>query len=450
MFYLVQHIWFCLLLAAALGAFLMYLLRAWNKEEKASEMVIGWEARLETLKNENSQLKAQHQAAAAKASLLSGLQSDVDRYKRDYDALSAQHLEAEETWSNKIAALEIQSRESNAALESQLAKLRDEFAGLANERQSLTTKLDETSRRSTALENDLREAREKITEAMARGANLEAQANETRIRLSAVTAEYDRLREASRDQTSAQQESQSLQERLAAAQQELQALRADMAKAQAEQSEWRDKWQDTEAKHTRAQSEIEGLQARLKSAAKNDNEKIKWQNEAASLANRVAQLEAQARETQERINTLARENENLLAQAQEAASRQPAKLENEEDLLARLAKAEQEVANLKTHLSTASFLQDEWRAKWRDAEAKCAAAQEQLAHKNGGSSTDLVNENTRLQSEIGSWSSKYTLLRAEADLQLAKIKELNDRLADARREHDVAHPDDRDNGWRIK
>lgn len=450
MFYLVQHIWFCLLLAAALGAFLMYLLRAWNKEEKASEMVIGWEARLETLKNENSQLKAQHQAAAAKASLLSGLQSDIDRYKHDYEALSAQHLEAQETWANKISALEGQSRESTNALDSQLSKLRDEFAGLASERQTLTTKLDETTRRSTALENDLREAREKIAETIARGANLEAQANETRIRLTAVTGEYDRLREASRDQTSAQQENQDLQARLAAAQQELQALRADMAKAQAEQNEWRDKWHETEAKHTHAQGEIEGLQARLDKAANSDSEKTKWQNEAAALANRVAQLEAQNGEIHARIGTLTRENENLLARVQEAASQPQAKLENEEELLARLAKAEQEVASLKNHLSTASFLQDEWRAKWRDAEAKCAAAQEQLAQSNGGSSTALANENARLQSEIGSWSSKYTLLRAEADLQLAKIKDLNDRLTDARREHDVARPDDRDNGWRIK
>lgn len=428
----------------------MYLLRAWNKEEKASEMVIGWEARLETLKNENSQLKAQHQAAAAKASLLSGLQSDIDRYKHDYDELSAQHREAEEIWSNKIRALEVQSREATTALESQLTKLREEFAGLANERQSLTTKLNETSRRSTALENDLREAREKTAEAIARGANLEAQANETRIRLAGVTGEYDRLREASRDQTSAQQESQNLQEHLAAAQQELQALRADMAKAQAEQNEWRDKWHETEAKHTRAQSEIEGLQARLNNAASSDSETTKWQNEAAALANRVIQLESQANETHARIGMLTREKENLLAQVQEAANPPQAKLENEEELVARLAKAEQEVANLKSHLSTASFLQDEWRAKWRDAEAKCAAAQEQLAQSNGGSSAALANENSRLQSEIGSLSSKYTLLRAESDLQLAKIKDLNDRLADARREHDAAHPDDRDNGWRIK
>jgi len=42
------------------------------------------------------------------------------------------------------------------------------------------------------------------------------------------------------------------------------------------------------------------------------------------------------------------------------------------------------------------------------------------------------------------------LLRAEADLQMAKIKDLTDRLTDTRGDHDVAHHDDRDNGWRIK
>ncbi|MBM4262563.1 MAG: hypothetical protein FJ145_14180 [Deltaproteobacteria bacterium] len=326
----------------------MYLLRAWNKEEKASEMVIGWEARLEALKNENSQLKAQHQVAAAKASLLTGLQSDIDRYKHDYETLAVQHREADETWSNKISAIEGQSREATAALEGQLSKLRNEFASLANEREALTGKLDEAARRSTALENDLREAQEKLAESSTRSANLEAQANETRIRLSAVTSEYDRLRETSREQTTAQQENQRLQERLAATQRELAALRADMGSAEAVQNEWRDKWHESEAKQARAQSEIEALQARLQNASNSDHEKSKWQSEAATLANRMAQFEAQANETQSHISSLTREKESLLEQLQAAAQRAPARLENQDELVERVARAEQEAANLKT------------------------------------------------------------------------------------------------------
>ena len=117
----------------------------------------------------------------------------------------------------------------------------------------------------------------------------------------------------------------------------------------------------------------------------------------------------------------------------------------------RLAAAEQEMVNLKSHLATASYLQDEWRMKWHDTEAKFAAAQEQLAAatQRFGTLSGLEAENTKLQDELASYASRYTLLRAEADLHVNKIKTLSERLAalepETRNSYDKA-----DNGWGSK
>ena len=421
MFYLVQHIWFCLMLAAALGAFLMWLVRAWSKEEKASDLVVGWEAHLDALRNENSQIKAQLEDSSAKASLLSDRQADFNRLQEQNAELGSQCEAAEKVWMKKYGDIEAESQEKMTSLETQLAELRAEFAARAHERDSLAARLDESSRTAAERAIEIEDSKNQVQEWAARCAELETQAHETRMSLSALTSECDRLREAAKAGEANVREEAGLRQALAAAVQELASLRADVATAHESQNEWREKWHEAEARHGRTQMELAALAAR--------------HSEAAAFADRFAELESESNQARMRLSEITGENERLRAELQGAAGGSVA--DGDEALRKRLAAVEKETANLKSHLSTASYLQDEWRNKWHDVEAKYAAAQEQISE-----AASRVSALSGLESENAS-------LRAEADLHVSKIKELSDQLAALAPESQNPY-DKADNGWRVK
>jgi chromosome segregation ATPase len=434
-FYLIQHIWFFLLLAAAFGAFLMWLVQAWSKEEKANGLLGDWEAQLEALRNENSRIKAQLEAASGNASSLSALQADLNRQQQQNSELGSQREAAEKSWTKKYRDMESDFREKTTALEKELAKLRGEFGALAHERDSVSARVDESSRTSAARALELDDARKQIQQWVARMTELEAQGHEARIRLKAVTSECDRLREAAKAGQANEREESGLRQDLAAAQQELASLRADIATAHEAQNQWREKWHEAEARYGRAQTELAALEAR--------------QSEAAAFTGRFAEVEAESNQARTRLAELTGENERLREELKRAGARSDAN--QDEELRKRLATLEQESANLKSHLSTASYLQDEWRNKWHDVEEKYAAAQEQIAETAArlNALSGLESENNKLQSELASRASQYTLLRAEADLHVSKIRELSDRLA-ALEPGSHARYDQADNGLRVK
>jgi len=445
MFYLIQHMWFLLLIAAVLGAFLMWLIRAWSKEEKLSELVNGWETRLSTLKTENGQLKAQFQAASVKLSSIPNLEAEVERHQQESTALSTQRQEAEQTWAKKLADAEQSANTKSAALDAELAKLRSECAGLTSERDALARQCDEHGNQLSGLNVELHESKKELVSWRERFTARDAEANESLIQLSAVTGEFDRLREAHSANTLVGQEAQVLRQNLASMEAELGNLRGEIVRAHNEQNHWREKWQEVEDHHSRAQREIADLRASLQNLAQIEIEKNRFQAETASLTERIVHLESQIMDGDTRMVAMASEHQRLLEQAR--ASARPG--ESNEELRARVTTAEEEAVKLRSHLATASYLQDEWRVKWHDIDNKHSAAQLQINELTArvGALTGLELENTKLQNDVANWSSKYTLLQAEADLQFNKVKELSERLAALASEQ--PH-DDRDNGWQLK
>ena len=444
MFYLIQHIWFLLLVAAALGAFLMWLVRTWSKEETLSALTGDWQERFDALKNENSLLKLEVQTATNKTAQLATLQTDIERHQQNYAALSTQHDKAEEAWSKRWTDLEREGRDKRALLEDQLTAVRAEFTSLSNERDGLATQVQDHSRQSAALEAETQEARRELGEWRERFSKLEAEAAESRTQLGAITSECDTLREAGRAQAAVEQDRESLRQNLAEAQQELSMLRSAVDQSRQSETEWREKCREAEERCARANVASDESEARLQEFAGIQIEKNRAQAEAAALASRVAQLQAQIDETQVRVGRLSDENQRLRQEENSPGQNGIA----HEELRGRLSAAEQDAVSLRSHLATASYLQDEWRAKWHDAENKHSAAQEKIAELTArvGALAGLQVENMRLQNEVASWSSKYTLLRAEADVQFSKLKDVTDRLAALAPEQ----PDDKENGWRIK
>jgi chromosome segregation ATPase len=445
MFYLIQHMWFLLLIAAVLGAFLMWLIRVWSKEEKLSELVNGWETRLSTLKTENGQLKAQFQAASVKLSSIATLEAEVQRRQQECAALSTQRQEAEQTWAKKLADAEQSANTRSAALDVELAKLRSECAGLTSERDALARQCDDHANQLSGLNVELQESKKDLVSWRERFSARDTEANESLIHLTAVTTEFERLREATQANALVQQEVEVLRQKLASAEAELGNLRSEIVQTQNEQNHWRQRWQESEDHYSHAQTEIADLRARLQILAQTEIEKNRFQAETDSLTERIVHLESQIKDGDARMAALASENQRLLEQA--SASAAPG--ESNAELRARAATAEEEAVKLRSHLATASYLQDEWRAKWHDIDNRHSAAQLQINELTArvGALTGLEIENNKLQEDVANWSSKYTLLQAEADLQFNKVKELSERLAALA--SDQPH-DDRDNGWQLK
>ena len=321
MFYLVLQIWFCLLLAAALGAFLMWLVRAWSKEEKASDLVVNWEERLAVARTENHQINSQLQAASAKISLLPSLQAELDRKQQEVAELSGRHESAEAAWTKKYSELEAGAQEIRTSLEDQLAQLRGEFAGLANQRESLAARLDESLRTGAALEREVADAKSQVHEWSTRFAELETASHESRIRLSAVTSECDRLREAATASAARAQDLDDFRRELTTAQQEVAGLRADLAKAHDTENQWREKWHEAEDRCEHVQAELAALTARFQQLGEVENEKSRWQSESAAFSQQIAQLDAESAQTKKRLAELGSENDRLRAELQATADR---------------------------------------------------------------------------------------------------------------------------------
>lgn len=82
----------------------------------------------------------------------------------------------------------------------------------------------------------------------------------------------------------------------------------------------------------------------------------------------------------------------------------------------KLAAAQAEIATLRSHLSTASFLQDQWRRRWRDMEQQLKQAQQPLAEVLiQTASPQLLQDRAAPRDAINGNGSNYPLLHPAAE-----------------------------------
>ncbi len=264
MFYLIQHMWLCLLLAAILGAFLMWLLRNWAMNDKVSEVKAAWQTRWRKLESEHNRLSEKFQEASAQASLLSGLEADIGKLRANYQTLTDRHTVLDADWKRKYDTLEKDWRGKFTTAEKGIADLRGQVTASTQERDTLKANLKDCSQKRITLEEESRKAQAQIDDWSRRFASAEKEATDAKTHVVNLIDERDRVQREARatlEQNRAGDEV--LRQRLVLAEQERENLKTQVAQVTTREAEWRNKWQEGEGKHTGAQQQIAGLMTRV-------------------------------------------------------------------------------------------------------------------------------------------------------------------------------------------
>ncbi len=345
MFYLIQHMWLYLLLAAILGAFLMWLLRHWVMRDEVAEVQAAWQSRWNSLENEHLRVSKELQSASARAVLVPGLEADLENLQANYQTLTDQHAALDTDWKKKYGALEIDWRGRLAAAEKGMADLRMQLNTSAQERETLKADLEACSQKYTALEHESLQARVQIDDWARRFAGVEKDANEAKTQIVTLINERDRLRDDARAAlVRSQAEDQAWQQRLTATEQERDNFKAEIAKITASESEWHKKWQEVEGKHADAQQQVAALTTRLAVIEALETERGKLQTEVTDWSIKHAAVRMEA--------------DGYAAQVRQLTDRVSA------------VEADQK--------SRYDNLNADWKAKWAALEARYKVAEERL------------------------------------------------------------------------
>jgi predicted flap endonuclease-1-like 5' DNA nuclease len=161
-FYLIQHLWLCLLLAAMLGALLMWVLRHWLMTDKVGEVQAAWQMRWNGLEREHLQVSKELQDALRRTSLIPGLEADLAKLQTNYQTLSDRHIALDADWKRKYDALEKDWRGKFTTVAKERADLHGQLQTSMQERDTLTVSLAEGERRRAALEAKYKLAEERL------------------------------------------------------------------------------------------------------------------------------------------------------------------------------------------------------------------------------------------------------------------------------------------------
>lgn len=255
MFYLIQHMWLCLLLAAVLGALLMWLLRTLVVRDEVAEVNAAWQKRWNDQESEHSRYVQELHLASA--------QTEKD-LKANYSILTDQYAALDADWKKKYGALEVDWRGRLVNAERGTADLRAQLNASVQEREALKVNLEECAQKRTALERENEKARVQLDEWSNRLSSLEREAGETRTQVVLLTEERDRLRqEAHAMLERGQAEDRALRRQLTAAEQEREGLKAQLATATKSEAEWRSKYQESDGHCAAAQQQIADLMTRM-------------------------------------------------------------------------------------------------------------------------------------------------------------------------------------------
>jgi predicted flap endonuclease-1-like 5' DNA nuclease len=195
MFYLIQHLWLYLLLAASLGALLMWLLRHRLMKDKVREVHAAWQMRWNGLEREHLQVSKELQDALRKASLVPALETELARLQTNYQTLSDRHVALDADWKRKYDAAEKDWRGKFTAVEKERADLHGQLQASTQEQEMLTANLAECGRKRTSLEEGYQKVQGQIADWSRRFAALEQEANEAKGQIMTLTRERDRLRQ---------------------------------------------------------------------------------------------------------------------------------------------------------------------------------------------------------------------------------------------------------------
>ena len=255
MFYLIQHIWLYLLLAAILGALLTWLLRTLVTRDEVAEVNAAWQKRWNDQESEHSRYVQELHLASA--------QTEKD-LKANYSILTEQYAALDADWKKKYGALEVDWRGRLVNAEKGMTDLRTQLNVSVQECEALKGNLEECTQKRTALERESEKARVQLHEWSSRLSSLEKVANETRTQVVMLTEERDRLqKEAHAMLERGQAEDRALRQRLTASEQEREELRAQLAMTTKSEAEWRNKCQESDGHRAAAQQQIADLMTRV-------------------------------------------------------------------------------------------------------------------------------------------------------------------------------------------
>lgn len=255
MLYLIQHMWLCLLLAAALGALLMWLLRTWVMRDQVAEADAAWQTRWNDLESEHNRYVQELHVASA--------QTEKD-LKTNYALLTDQYAALDADWKKKYGALEVDWRGRLANAEKGMAEVRAQLNVSMQERESLTRSLEEGAQKRTVLEAENEKARMQMDEWSSRLNGLEKEATEARTQIVMLTEERDRLQNEARAMLErSQAEDRALRQQLTATEEEREHLKVQLATTTESEAEWRSKCQETDSHYAAAQQQIAGLMTRV-------------------------------------------------------------------------------------------------------------------------------------------------------------------------------------------
>lgn len=241
MFYLIQHIWLYLLLAALLGALLMWLLRTLVMRDEVAEVNAAWQTRWNNQESEHSRYVQELHVAS--------VQTEND-LKANYNILTDQYEALDADWKKKYGALEVDWRGRLVNAEKGIADLRAQLNGSVQERETLKVKLERCT--------------QQLDEWPSRLSSLEKEANETRTQIVMLTEEREHLQNEARTALErGQAEDRALRQQFTAIEQEREGLKAQLATTAASEAEWRGKCQESDSHYAAAQQQIAGLMTRV-------------------------------------------------------------------------------------------------------------------------------------------------------------------------------------------
>ena len=249
MFYLLQHMWLYLVLAAALGASLMWLLRHWLMRDKVAEVHATWQSRWYGLESEHLRVLKDLQYTSAKAVLVPGLEAELGQLKENYRTLTGQHAALDAEWKRKYAASEADWRGKLATAEKDVLDVRALLNANTQERATLQANLQTCSQKCTELEREILQARAQIDDWARRFAGVEQDATEAKAQVVNLTGERDQLRG---DAEAAAAQVRRLTDQVAA-------IEADLkSRYEALDAEWKAKWATLEAQYKVTEERLGG------------------------------------------------------------------------------------------------------------------------------------------------------------------------------------------------
>ena len=249
MFYLLQHMWLYLVLAAALGASLMWLLRHWLMRDKVAEVHATWQSRWYGLEGEHLRVLKDLQSTSAKAVLVPGLEAELGQLKENYRTLTGQHAALDAEWKRKYAASEADWRGKLATAEKGVLDVRALLDANTQERTTLQANLQTCSQKCTELEREILQARAQIDDWARRFAGVEQDATEAKAQVVNLTGERDQLRG---DAEAAAAQVRRLTDQVAA-------IEADLkSRYEALDADWKAKWATLEAQYKVTEERLGG------------------------------------------------------------------------------------------------------------------------------------------------------------------------------------------------